>query len=185
MSSTISKRILVTPVLGVGHVNACAGIAKPLLKNGHRVAFFLEKQFAGQLSKHGFEEIIYEIDYEPDDTAGTNNRTPGEQAAHFLLKNGILGNNDRFSQIERVINTAWDSDSKKIQLDHHLRQAIKTFEPDLFIVDNPRLQPAIYYSNKPWIKVISIAPLLYLYNIESLPPGWSGNIFDSITEFSN
>ncbi|OTF74940.1 hypothetical protein BLA29_014826, partial [Euroglyphus maynei] len=81
----IAKRILATPVLGVGHVNACAGIALPLLKRGHRVAFFLEKPFAGKLLERGFEEIVYEIDYKPDDEfAKMNNEKPGEQIAHFL-----------------------------------------------------------------------------------------------------
>ena len=171
-----SKRILVVPVLAVGHVNACAGVSLPLLKRGHRVAFFLEKQFAGKISQLGFEEIVYEIDYEPEDTAGTNNKTPGEQTAHFLLTKGVLGNKNRLSQIERLADIPWDSDSKRIQIDRHLRNAIQTFKPDLFIVDNHKLQPAIFYSGKPWINVISIVPLLFLNDIESLPPAWSGMI---------
>ena len=50
--------LLVTPMDGVGHVNATIGIAEVLRDRGHRIVYVIAKTFEGKLKKYGFEEEV-------------------------------------------------------------------------------------------------------------------------------
>ncbi|XP_046909104.2 uncharacterized protein LOC124490619 [Dermatophagoides farinae] len=168
-----TKRILVTPINAVGHVNACTGVALPLLRRGHRVAFFVETPYSGKLKSYGFEEFLFEPFKEPGENV-EEFKNPGEQMAKKLLKIGMLGTNDPRIQLAKIDEKKMMSEDKRKYEDEQLRTVIEKFQPDLFIVDNIMLEPAIYYSTKPWIRVISVVPLLHLHDIHELPPAWSG-----------
>ncbi|OTF76947.1 hypothetical protein BLA29_007148, partial [Euroglyphus maynei] len=174
MKNPKSKRILVAPIKGIGHVNACIGVTKGLLNRGHRVAFFLETPFSGKLKSYGFEEFLYEP-YKDEDENVEQFKNPGEQMANKLLETGILGKNDLRTQLTRLGNRSKIFQHERIKYeDEQLRLVIEKFQPDLFIIDNITLEPAIYYSNKPWIDVMSVVPLLYLQDIDTVPPAWTG-----------
>ena len=65
------------PVEGVGHVNACIGLAEPLRDRGHKIIFVVDNAFKGQLIKYGF---IEEIMSEPEKDL-TVSQKPGEEPA--------------------------------------------------------------------------------------------------------
>ena len=96
-----TKRILVTPINAVGHVNACTGVALPLLRRGHRVAFFVETPYSGKLKSYGFEEFLFEPFKEPGENV-EEFKNPGEQMAKKLLKIGMLGTNDPRIQLAKI-----------------------------------------------------------------------------------
>ncbi|OTF82765.1 hypothetical protein BLA29_015043, partial [Euroglyphus maynei] len=43
---------------GVGHINACVGLAQPLKKRGHEIIFLTNEFFSGNYEKFGFKEIV-------------------------------------------------------------------------------------------------------------------------------
>lgn len=171
------KRILVVPVHGVGHVNACMGATSALLKYGHQVAFFLEQTFQGTAKKRGFDEFLYEWEAKIKDEKCRQN--PGDEIAHILLDKKIFGNIDVYTQLKNMIDCfvikQSDDISRVSSFNNQLKKTIDHFQPDLFIVDNVRIDPAIFYSDKPWVKLVSTVPLFYLQENDELPPAWTGN----------
>ena len=169
------KRILFTPINGVGHVNACIGIAKSLLKRGHRIGFFVERTYNGKIQKLGFEEFCYEPSFFGVKKDTANLKNPGESAAEYLVDKKIIGKQNTLEQLKKLTEKPDESMNKKRFEDiEKLKQVIESFQPDLFIVDNMVLEPIIDCSKKPWIKIMSVAPLVYLHDIDHLPPAWSG-----------
>nr|XP_046909101.1 UDP-glycosyltransferase UGT4-like [Dermatophagoides farinae] len=175
----IEKRILFVPVNGVGHVNACIGIAKPMIRRGHRIAFFVEKTYKGKIKKLGFEEYYYEPSFFADKKDIKNIKNPGESAAQWLVAKCIIGNTDIIKQLEKLTEIDDSLNDKRLEDLERLKEVIELFKPDLFIVDNITLEPVIDCSDKPWIKIMSVAPLIYLHNFDHLPPAWTGLSFDS------
>nr|XP_027198080.1 uncharacterized protein LOC113792389 [Dermatophagoides pteronyssinus] len=174
------KRILFTPVNGVGHVNACIGIAKSLLKRGHRIGFFVERTYNGKIQKLGFEEFCYEPSFFGVKKDTANLKNPGESAAQYLVDKKIIGKQNTLEQLKKLTEKPDESmNIKRFEDNEKLKQVIESFQPDLFIVDNIVLEPIIDCSKKPWIKIMSVAPLVYLYDIDHLPPAWSGLAADS------
>ena len=170
----IEKRILFVPVNGVGHVNACIGIAKPMIRRGHRIAFFVEKTYKGKIKKLGFEEYYYEPSFFADKKDIKNIKNPGESAAQWLVAKCIIGNTDIIKQLEKLTEIDDSLNDKRLEDLERLKEVIELFKPDLFIVDNITLEPVIDCSDKPWIKIMSVAPLIYLHNFDHLPPAWTG-----------
>ena len=77
--------ILFSAVDGVGHVNACIGLAEVLHKRGHKIVFVVGKEFEGKLTSFGFHEEILEKHPEKK-----QDMKPGKNAAEHLMKSGIL-----------------------------------------------------------------------------------------------
>src|SRR5690625_684034 len=98
--------IIAAPICAVGHVNATAGLTLPLLSRGHRVIFLLEKSFEGQLSKLGFQEVIYEINE-------GNTKAPGADLADGPLENDVIGSFDLEVQLTNMVEYFVSSDSAK------------------------------------------------------------------------
>ena len=161
--------ILVVPISAVGHVNACVGTLKPLLQLDYRVIFVVEKAFRGKLEPFGFEEFIFEVNQ--------HEKVPGQEMAEDLLKNEIIGVVDVETQLKNTMDYFLNSEEAKKNMlvsNRAVEQAIEQFNPDLFVVDHTYLLPVIYYTNKPWIHIKSIAPLFYVED-ENLPPPMTGN----------
>lgn len=173
------KRILVVPVHGVGHVNACMGATSALLTHGHQVAFFLEQSFRGKAKEKGFEEFLYEWEAKIQDEKCRQN--PGDEIAHILLYEKVFGNIDIYTQLTNMFNcfmmTKSEDKNRVIAFNNQLKKTIDHFQPDLFIVDNVGIDPAIIYSDKPWVKIVSTVPLFYLPEIQDLPPAWTGKYY--------
>ena len=54
---TTSLKILFIAPEGLGHINACIGIAQVLQEAGHRVVFAVKEHWKGKFASYGIEEV--------------------------------------------------------------------------------------------------------------------------------
>lgn len=167
MTFTAKKlTILVVPISNaVGHANACAGAIRTLLQRGHRVVMFITEPFAGMFTAQGFEERLYR-----EATERAEER-PGEVMARMLEESGLFSKLTAKERVEICLSLFTDKQTfaKAMQVNQQLATVIDEIQPDLFVVDDYKLLPAIHYSGKPWIQVISAMPLNELEH-PNLPP---------------
>src|SRR6218665_993379 len=84
-------KIFVHSMDGLGHLNACIGMAQTLKQRGHRVIFVINSPFAGQLEKYGFEEILlHEKDSAERPKQQQQNRNIMKESGIMLKKSGFL-----------------------------------------------------------------------------------------------
>ncbi|CAG2109767.1 unnamed protein product [Medioppia subpectinata] len=159
--------ILFAPVEGVGHVNACIGLAEVLLSRGHKIVFAIDQSFAGRLAPYGFIEEVF--------PSHQKDQMPGEMFANHLLDSGLLSNVSSFESLKiwRDIPVMDVVFAKKRANEPTLKTIVAKHSPDLFVIDDFNPSPAVLHSNKPWVCVIS-ANLLFTSTDNRLPPGWSG-----------
>ncbi|OTF80953.1 hypothetical protein BLA29_013298, partial [Euroglyphus maynei] len=123
----------------------------------------------------GFDEYHYEPYFfmkQNDQTKIVKN--PGESAAQWLMEKNIIGKQETIKQLEQLTQKPDDDILQKRFEDlQSLKEVIESFQPDLFMIDHMALEPIIVNSGKPWIKIISVAPLIYLQDFDHLPPAWS------------
>lgn len=171
MSSAKKLTILVVPVPNaVGHANACAGATRSLLERGHRVIMFIAQQLAGKFTAQGFEERLFN-----ENGLDTERGSAGESMAKALKESGLFGKLDARERVDRCLSSFTDEASydKVMRVDQQLVPVIQEIQPDLFVVDDFKLLPAIHYSGIPWIQVISAMPL-YALEHPDLPPAFFG-----------
>ncbi|CAG2170231.1 unnamed protein product [Oppiella nova] len=165
----VAKRltILVAPMEGVGHVNACIGLAQVLQSRGHRIVFVADQSFEGLLSPYGFTEEIL--------ASEEKDKLPGEVMAKVLLESGFLsgaspmeklkvGQNMKFAEI--LVNKMRANEPK-------LQAIVAKYNPDLYVIDDFIGSPTLIHSNKPWVYMFSGNPLFVLRD-DKTPPGGSG-----------
>ena len=172
--------IVVAPVNAVGHVNACSGALAPLVRRGHRVIFVIEEAFAGKLAALGFEEFTYQVQ------KGADSQNPGETISTMLLDMKILGDYSPWEKMENMVSAFHCEQiyAEITTMDRKLREAIDKFKPDLFYFDGGLLYPSIYHSGIPWIKNVSVQPLLFLVDeTNEIPPGASGMTLNLFIKF--
>jgi hypothetical protein len=161
--------ILFTPVEGVGHVNACIGLAECLRDRGHKIVFTVDKTFEGKLIRYGFieEKII-----DPNEGKFKN---PGEKAAKRLMESGILSGMSSLEKIELMSTKKFFVGStERMKFNETILKAIiEKHKPDVYIIDHFVGSPTLIYSDKPWVFLFSGNPLFVLDD-ERTPPGASG-----------
>jgi len=161
--------ILFVSVEGVGHVNACIGLAECLRDRGHKIVFTVDKTFEGKLIRYGFieEKII-----DPNEGKFKN---PGDEIAKHLLESGILSGMSSLEKIELMSKQTFFVDMiEKVKINEpNLKAIIEKHKPDVYIIDHFIGSPTLIYSDKPWIFLFSGNPLFVLDD-ERTPPGASG-----------
>jgi hypothetical protein len=161
--------ILFVPVEGVGHVNACIGLAECLRDRGHKIVFIVDKTFEGKLVRYGFieEKII-----DPNEEKFKN---PGEEMANRLMESGIFSGMSSLEKIELMSTQIFSVEIvEKIKLKEPMLKAIiEKHKPDVYIIDHIVGLPTLIYSDKPWVFLFSANPLFVLDD-ERTPPGGSG-----------
>ncbi|CAG2104069.1 unnamed protein product [Medioppia subpectinata] len=160
--------ILFAPVEGVGHVNACIGLAEVLLSRGHKIVFVVNPSFAGKLSPFGFIEEIMTSEE-------TNNKKPGEDGARSLIESGLLSNVTSYESM-KIMQTITFFDKLVDTMranEPQLKAIVAKHNPDLYIIDDFAGSPTLIHSTKPWVSLFSGNPL-FVINDERTPPGSSG-----------
>jgi UDP:flavonoid glycosyltransferase YjiC (YdhE family) len=78
--------ILFVPIDGIGHVNACIGIAEALKERGHKIIFAISKSWNEKLVKYGFEEELMKI----RQNSGPMHSLAVDLLFHFQLSKRLL-----------------------------------------------------------------------------------------------
>ncbi|CAG2174079.1 unnamed protein product [Oppiella nova] len=153
---------------GVGHVNACIGLAEVLQSRGHRIVFVGHQSWAGKLAPFGFSEEILTSDDQRD-------QKPGEMAAKGLLQSGLLSGISSLEKMKIMQNsTNMNKMVDKMRANEpKLRAIVEKYNPDLYVIDDFVGSPALIHSNKPWVYVFSANPLFVIRD-DRTPPGGSG-----------
>ena len=161
--------ILIAPVEGVGHVNACIGLAEVLLSRGHKIIFVTSKEWKGKLAKYGFHEEFYEVPQTKKDFRQI------EEVIKSLSESGMFSSMSSLEKMKVTIKSTFFDElvEKTIAIEPQLKQIVDRHKPDLFIVDNFFGSPTLIYSDRPWVFVGSGNPLFYIPD-ERTPPPCSG-----------
>lgn len=161
--------ILFAPMEGVGHVNACIGLAEALHSRGHKIVFVVVQEFKGKLSSYGFHEELLEVEEQKEDLK------PGENNADSLMKEGYMSPMSSFEKLKISTNSdllnEWVKKAKDSE--PQLKQIVAKHKPDVIIIDAFIGSPTLIYSEKPWVRVFSGNPLSAIKD-ERTPPGCSG-----------
>ena len=172
MSSKLT--ILFAPMDGVGHVNACIGLAEPLQSRGHKIIFVVEEAYKGKLAQYGFHEELLQF-------GGDQNKKPGEAGADHLLKEGMLsGGKSSAEKMKIMIESNFLSTvvDRVIEKEPQMKTILDKHKPDIYIIDHFVGSAALLFSGKPWVFLFSGNPLFVIHD-ERTPPECSGQ-FNSI-----
>ena len=161
------------PVEGVGHVNACIGLAEVLLSRGHNIVFVVSKAYEGKLTPYGFQEEFIEDKIKGPDTKP--DMKPGQKGASQLLKTGFLQPSSSIEKMKMMANTPFFNEmiDNTIANDSLMRQLVDKHKPDVIIIDHFIGMPSLIYSGIPWVFLFSGNPLFVLHD-DKTPPGCSG-----------
>ena len=177
---------------GIGHLNACVGMAQALAQRGHTITFLLNEGFKGQFAKYGFEEILLKKDPPSNgevagsgaDPAGSDPAklqppvNPIKEMAKILLTMGLLGPKTPLEKMREQLAGKNDFFKESFAtlrpFNIQIEKAIEEGKPDAFIVDTFVVPPSIMKANLPWIFLCSAQPLCSLPSKGILPPFGAG-----------
>lgn len=186
---------------GIGHLNACIGLAQSFAKRNHRVSFLLTESFAGSLQQYGFEELLLVNPNSKPKNCKEKSSSSAETEvaktaaikanAENLRASGFFGGGSTLEKMRRQLE---DLEADKENGGNHFIEAfyesllvfnsqiecwLEKARPDLVIVDAFLVPPAIQAFLAPWAFLCSCNPLAVLKS-PLLPPHASGrknNIF--------
>ena len=176
-----NMKILMFPFCFIGHINPFIGLAQILKKAGYSVVFAIDAPFQGQIAKFGFQEKIYHIALDEQNS---------DEQSHFFRDlskqfiNAILFPQDR-TRLEMMTIQFKMMAKTMCQLNHILdpqvEQIIAQVEPHFIIQDvNYSLPSIIREKDKsiPWINFTPQNPLFVLSSTieDRLPPSGSGKL---------
>lgn len=169
-------RILVTPLNGHGHINACHGLCEELLQRGHDIIFVIDKSFQGRLKRYGFKEHI--LDPPPPKVKSEDNKSDYDDDKdfwpQFMQKNATRFEVSPLEQLGDVILEAFTimADYQNLFIDQY-EKVIANIKPDLIITDSYICFPTIVNKPIPWVWLFSATPHAMLLD-PRVPPFYSG-----------
>ena len=160
-------------------------MAQALKSRGHRISFLvnLDAPFKFPLDKCGFEQIgLRDTSTEKGDNE-QENKEPMDRMKEFisvLMRSKIFGPGSSKEKLEFFRNMEFVSRmvSLLIALNSQIEDAIRTLQPDVILVDQFVISPAILTCGIPYFSIYSGNPLP-LYESDQLPPIFSGYSVDS------
>lgn len=168
---------------GMGHINACLGVAQELASRGHQITFLTKKAFQNNFTKLGFKEIYLEDDEivanEDNEESKIEKEDPVKFMAQGMLKTGVLSG---MTPLQKTLSMSTSSKElmtimfqKFLKEQPFIDEAIKEHKPDVIILDHFYVPACVYYSGIPWVSLFSASPLV-LYDSDQLPPFRSGKL---------
>lgn len=187
--------VLFTPVDGLGHINASAGLGHGLLSRGHRVVFSIGRQFQNAVESMGFEVFVIEKPGGGHGQGhahghghhGDSGATEAERQHHARMHHALdeaLKSRDYF-ETTKILGT---SGQMKKMVDALIAEEpvfeaiLSKVKPDVVVVDNVFTPVAVIESGVPYINLYSAAPLFYI-NDPLLPPAGCGLPLDDSADW--
>ncbi|HWQ22905.1 MAG TPA: nucleotide disphospho-sugar-binding domain-containing protein [Gaiellaceae bacterium] len=160
--------IVFFPEGAYGPTNNCVGIGQILRERGHRVVFVIEESFAGSLEAQGFEERLMRLGPPPE-----VEEEPGQFWKDYIRDTAPVFRKPTIEQLAEFIEPTWRAlcDGARY-VDDRLREIFDELRPDAIVEDNVVCFPAIHYSGRPWVRIVSCNPLEL--KDPALPPVFSG-----------
>ena len=157
--------ILFHVVDGVGHVNACIGLAEVLHKRGHKIVFVVRKEFEGKVTPYGFQEEVLDVPEKKQD----------KSISEAVVESGILSCKSSLESVKLMKDSPIFDEMLEITIktEPQIKQIVAKHKPDVYIIDHFIGSPTLIYSDKPWVFLFSGNPLFVIQD-ERTPPGGSG-----------
>lgn len=144
--------IALFPEASFGAALNCVGIAQSLRARGARPVFICHPGFSGVFADYGFQEFQLATEDGLSDSERQNywQAFINRHLPHFRLS--------PLEQIETYVAPTWEAivDTVK-QAETPLRQLLARLKPDLVVLDNVVMFPAVATAGCPWVRVVSCA----------------------------
>ena len=160
--------IVFFPEGAYGPTNNCVGIGQVLRERGHGVVFVIEESFAGSLEAQGFEERLMRLGPPPE-----VEEEPGQFWKDFIRDTAPVFRKPTLEQLGEFIEPTFRAlcDGARY-VDERLREILDELRPDVIVEDNVVCFPAIQWSGRRWVRIVSCNPLEL--KDPALPPTFSG-----------
>lgn len=152
MTRKASPTIALFPEASFGAALNCVGIAQVLRAKGARPVFICHAGFSGVFADYGFQE--YQLP--TDEPLSDSERQSYWQAfvrrhlPHFRLS--------PIDQLETYVAPTWQAIvDTAVNAEAPLRQLLARLKPDVVVLDNVIMFPAIAAAGCPWVRVVSCA----------------------------
>lgn len=171
--ATVRKTVLFVAVDSQGHINSLRGAANYLRRRGHRTVFLFHDPIDSGLLKEGHE--VYDCTSEqlvPSDVVEARKINKFDRVFGQLeeqLKNPTADNQCEW--LKSTFDFFTEAMKRKEPL---FKRKLELIKPDVLIVDQYHVQPAIQSCGKPWALVFSMAPLTLHPRQHNLPPALLG-----------
>ena len=164
---THQPTIALFPEASFGAALNCVGIAQSLRERGARPVFICHAGFRGVFSDHGFRE------YHLEDGNSNLNSTQDDYWESFIARHLSSFRKNPYEQIEDYVVPTWEAIvNTVIDAEESLRRIISQIQPDVVLLDNVIMFPAIESSGVPWVRAVSCAETEIPDNL--VPPYLSG-----------
>lgn len=140
------------PEASFGSALNCVGIAQKLKQAGAIPVFICHAGFTGVFTEYGFQE------YHLAPAAVAVDPPTDESWQSFVSTHLDTFNLDPMAQLTRYVAPTWEAivDSA-IQAEEGLQALLKRIRPDVIVLDNVIMFPAIANAGVPWVRVVSCA----------------------------
>ncbi|MBX3567195.1 MAG: glycosyltransferase [Rhizobiaceae bacterium] len=138
------------PEASFGAALNCVGIAQSLRERGARPVFICHPGFAGMFGDYGFQEYV--LPREESHAASENywQAFVNRHVPHFRLP--------AEEQIETYVAPTWEAIvDTAIKAEAPLKALLARLKPDVAVLDNVIMFPAIATADCPWVRVVSCA----------------------------
>ena len=148
----VSPTIALFPEASFGAALNCVGIAQELRRQGARPVFICHPGFTGIFAEYGFMEDHLTAVTAP---SAPSSERHWEEFLNTHLPNFNLSPSE---QIKSYVVPTWDAivDSA-IAVEDSLRDILAQIRPDVVLLDNVIMFPAIANAGPPWVRVVSCA----------------------------
>ena len=141
------KVIALFPEASFGAALNCVGIAQELKRQGARPIFICQENFRGVFAEYGFAEYTLSLG-----DRGEANWTD------FINRHKDAFRQSPLEQVTSYVVPTWDAIvDTAIGAQEPLRRLLAQIRPDVVVLDNVVMFPAIANAGVPWVRVVSCA----------------------------
>ena len=142
--------IALFPEASFGAALNCVGIAQALRDRGARPVFICHGGFSGVFADYGFQEYHLPATDTPSDAHSYWQDFIKRHLPHFDMSPA--------DQIETYVAPTWEAIvDTAVEAEAPLRQLLARIRPDVVVLDNVVMFPAIAAAGCPWVRVVSCA----------------------------
>ncbi|XP_054152612.1 UDP-glucuronosyltransferase 2B7-like, partial [Oppia nitens] len=180
--------VLFVPLDGLGHINACHGLADSLREAGHWCVFAVDDFFVDQLTKYGFavQSLTANVDKINDGVSLTQLQPPpmtedkmrAKRENNFVARNAQVFKECPLNVAKTYVGLFDELCDVLMARDQIYKRIVADVKPDVIVVDSYINSPVLTTnSGIPWVWLYSAAPLMILnsnLSSDQLPPAWLG-----------
>ncbi|MGB5871123.1 MAG: glycosyltransferase [Albidovulum sp.] len=147
---TLGPTVALFPEASFGAALNCVGIAQELRRLGATAVFICHPGFTGVFNEYGFKE--YHLPAGPQNSA----QSIEDYWQSFITTHLPHFNLTPFDQLPTYVAPTWDAIVSTAEAaDEGLRAVLERIKPDMILLDNVIMFPAIANAGCPWVRVVS------------------------------